>query len=85
MPNLFHQSIYSRLTGYGGALLRRLALPLTMQSWSLTSLQQRLFKAGGRRIRHARYFVLEIAESRLTSRLLGQILGRIERLAWHQT
>ncbi len=28
-------------------LLRRLALPLTIQSWSLTSLQQRLFKTGG--------------------------------------
>jgi hypothetical protein len=49
-------------------------------------LQQRLFKTGGRRlIRHARYFVLQFAESRLTSRLFSQILGRIERLAWHPT
>jgi len=31
-----------------GNLLRRLALPLAIQSWSLTSLQQRLFKTGGR-------------------------------------
>jgi hypothetical protein len=68
-----------------GNLLRRLALPLTIQSWSLTSLQQRLFKTGGRLIRHARYFVLQFAESHLTSRLFGQILGRIERLAWHPT
>jgi transposase InsO family protein len=29
-----------------GNLLRRLALPLTIQSWSLTSLQQWLFKTG---------------------------------------
>ena len=37
-----------------GNLLRRLVLPLAIQSWSLTSLQQRLFKTGGRLIRHAR-------------------------------
>jgi hypothetical protein len=46
-----------------GTLLRRLALPLTIQSWSLTSFQQRLFKTGGRLIRHARYFILQLAES----------------------
>ncbi len=46
-----------------GNLLRRLVLPVAIQSWSLTSLQQRLFKTGGRLIRHARYFVLQLAES----------------------
>src|SRR5262249_41686858 len=65
-----------------GNLLRRLVLPAAIQSWSLTSLQQRIFKAGGRLIRHARYVVLQLAESHLTQRLLRQILGRIERLAW---
>ena len=54
-------------------------------SWSLTSVQQRLFKTGARLIRHARYFILQLAESYLTPRLFGQILGRIERLAWHPT
>jgi Transposase DDE domain group 1 len=68
-----------------GNLLRRLVLPVTIQSWSLTSLQQRLFKTGGRLIRHSRYFVLQLAESYLTSTLFRQILGRIERLAWHPT
>ncbi len=34
---------------------------------------------------HARYFILQLAESHLTQRLFGQILGRIERLAWHPT
>ena len=68
-----------------GNLLRRLVLPLAIQSWTLTSLQQRLFKTGGRLIRHARYFILQLAESHLTRRLSGQILGRIERLAWHPT
>jgi hypothetical protein len=40
-------------------LLGRVVAPLTIQSWSLTSLQQRLFKTGGRLIRHARYCILQ--------------------------
>jgi hypothetical protein len=60
-------------------------LPLAIQSWSLTSLHQRLFKIGGRLIRHARYFVLPLAAGHLTGSLGGQILGRIERLARHPT
>jgi len=48
-------------------------------------LQQRLFKTGGRLIRHACYFILQPAESLLTSRLFGQILARIEQLAGHPT
>ena len=68
-----------------GNLLRRVGLPLAIQSWSLTSLQQRLFKTGGRLIRHARHFRLQLAESYLTRRLFGQILGHIKRLVWHPT
>ena len=68
-----------------GNLPRRLALPLAIQNWSLTSLQQRLFKTGGRLIRHARYFTLQLAESYLTGPLFRQIVARIERLAWHPT
>jgi len=33
----------------------------------------------------ARYFILPLAESHLTRTLFRQILGRIERLAWHPT
>jgi DDE family transposase len=68
-----------------GNLLRRLVLPVAIQSWSLTSLQQRLFKTGGRLIRHARYFTLQLAESYMTRPLFRQIVARIERLAWHPT
>jgi hypothetical protein len=32
-----------------------------------------------------RYYILQLAESHLTQSLFGQILGRIERLAWHPT
>src|ERR1700675_3659948 len=57
-----------------GNLLRRLALPVAIQSWSLTSLQQRLFKTGGRPIRHALYFTLQLAEGYLTRPLFRQIV-----------
>jgi len=63
----------------------RLALPLAIQNWSLTSVQQRLFKTGGRLIRHARYFTLQLAESYLTRPLFRQIVARIQQLAWHPT
>ena len=68
-----------------GNLLRRLVLPAAIQDWSLTSLQQRLLKTGGRLIRHARYFTLQLAESYLTGPLFRQILARIGQLAWHPT
>ena len=38
-----------------GNLWRRLVLPARIGNWSLTSLQQRLVKTGGRLIKHARY------------------------------
>ena len=68
-----------------GNLLRRLVLPVAIRDWSLTSLQQRLLKTGGRLVQHARYFTLQLAESYLTGALFRQILARIERLAWHPT
>jgi len=39
-----------------GNLWRRLGLPRRIKSWSLTSLQHRLMKAGGRLVKHARYY-----------------------------
>jgi hypothetical protein len=44
-----------------------------------------MFKTGGRLIRHARYFTLQLAESYLTGSLFRQILARIEGLTWHPT
>ncbi|WP_414645309.1 transposase [Candidatus Binatus sp.] len=49
-----------------GNLWRRLVLPARVATWSLTSLQQRLVKTGGRLIKHARYYWLLLAESQLT-------------------
>jgi hypothetical protein len=49
-------------------------------NWSLTSLQQRLVKTGGRLIKHARYYWLLQAESQLTRQLFGGMLQRIMTL-----
>ena len=60
-----------------GNLWRRLALPKRTDNWSLTSLQQRLVKTGGRLIKHAHYYWLLLAESHLTRRLFEAMLGSI--------
>jgi hypothetical protein len=60
--------------------MRRLALPREIGNWSLTSLQQRLVKTGGRLIKHARYYWLLLAESHLTRRLLGAMVGKVAAL-----
>ena len=61
-----------------GNLWRRLVLPQRIGHWSLTSVQQRLVKTGGRSVKHARYDWLMLAESHLTRRLLG---SRVRRMA----
>jgi len=63
-----------------GNLWRRLVLPRRIDGWSLTSLQQRLVKTGGRLVKHAHYYWLLLAESHLTRRLFASMLGRIAGL-----
>jgi hypothetical protein len=63
-----------------GNLWRRLALPKGIGNWSLTSLQRRLVKTGGRLIQYARYYWLLLAESHLTPRLFGNMLQKIAAL-----
>jgi len=63
-----------------GNLWRRLVLPQRIGSWSLTSLQQRLVKTGGRLVKHARYYWLLLAESHLTRRLFASMVQRISAL-----
>jgi hypothetical protein len=60
-----------------GNLWRRLGQPRRTKSWSLTSLQQRLVKTGGRLVKHARYYWLLLAEGHLHRRLFGDMLRRI--------
>jgi hypothetical protein len=63
-----------------GNLWRRMALPARVANWSLTSLQQRLMKAGGRLIKHTRYYWLLLAESHLTRTLFDGMLRKIATL-----
>ena len=62
-----------------GNLVRRLALPEAIKRWSLTSLQTRLIKTGGRLVRHARRLVFQLAEVLVTREMLTGIL---ERISW---
>jgi hypothetical protein len=64
-----------------GNLWRRLVLPRRIGKWSLTSLQQRLVKTGGRLLKQARYYWLLLAESHLTRRLFGAMVRRIGLLS----
>ena len=57
-----------------------LALPEAMKHWSLTSLQTRMIKTGGRLVRHAGRLVFQLAEVLVSREMLGGILERIGRL-----
>ena len=64
-----------------GNLWRRLVPPKRIDTWSLTSLQRRLMKTGGRLIKHARYYWLLLAERHLTRSLFGAMLRRLVALS----
>ena len=55
-------------------------MPKKIGNWSLTSLQQRLVKTGGRLVKHARYYCLLLAEGHLTWQRFGSMLRRIAAL-----
>lgn len=61
-------------------LWRRLVLPQRIGNWSLTSLQQRLVKTGGRLVKHARYYWLLLAEGHQNRRLFGSMPRMIAAL-----
>ena len=61
--------------------MRRLALPESMKRWSLSSLQTKMTKTGGRLVRHARRLAFQIAEVLVSGEMLGGILERISQLS----
>jgi hypothetical protein len=70
--------LWPGLVAYNSSnLWRRLVLPKTIDSWSLTRLQQRFVKTGGRLLRDARYYWLLLAEGHVTRRLFGGTVGRV--------
>ncbi|MDP7226386.1 MAG: transposase, partial [SAR202 cluster bacterium] len=48
--------------------------------WSLTSVQTRLIKTGGRLVRHARRLVFQLAEVMVSRDMFDEMLERIGRL-----
>lgn len=59
-----------------GNFFRRLALPEAIKRWSLTSVQTRLIKAGGRLVRHARRLTFQLSQKDM----FGEMLERIGKL-----
>ena len=66
-----------------GNFFRRLALPEAIKSWSLTSIQTRLIKIGGRLVRRARRLVFQLAEVMVTREMFDEMLERIGRLRFN--
>jgi hypothetical protein len=62
-----------------GNLWRQLVLPKEIKSWSLTSLQQRLVKTGGRLVKHAP-LLLDIDGKPSDAAPVGSMLRRMEAL-----
>lgn len=60
--------------------LRTLATPEGIDTWSLTSLRERLIKTGTRLVRHARYAVFQFAEAALPRATFAGILCLINGL-----
>jgi hypothetical protein len=63
-----------------GNLLRRLALPKSVKTWSLRTLREKLIKIGAKVVRHSRYMVFQMAEVAVSRALFAEILDRIGRL-----
>jgi hypothetical protein len=72
--------LWLSVLAYNLGNLWRLVLPNRIGNWSLTSLQPRLVKTGGRLVKHSRYYWLLMAESHLTRRLFRTMVGRIAAL-----
>ena len=60
--------------------LRTLATPEAIETWSLTSLRERLVKTGARRVRHARYAIFQFAGTALPRAVFAGILALINGL-----
>ena len=63
-----------------GNFFRRLALPEAIKQWSLTRVQTKLIKTGGRLVRHARMLVFQLAEIMVTREMFGEMLEMVGRL-----
>ncbi len=60
--------------------LRTLATPKEIETWSLTSLRERLIKTGARLVRHGRYAIFQMAAAALAKEVFAGILSLINSL-----
>lgn len=60
--------------------LRTLVTPAAIETWSLTSLRERLIKTGARLVRHARYAIFQMAGTTLPRTVFAGIVGLINGL-----
>ena len=59
----------------------RLALPESVQHWSLRSIQVKLIKIRAKVIHHARQIILQMAEVAVPKELFAEVLRRIWALS----
>ena len=60
--------------------MRTLAMPKTVETWSLTSLREKLIKIGAKVVSHSRYVTFQLAEVAVLRRLFAEILLLIAQL-----
>lgn len=60
--------------------MRTLALPVTVENWSLTSIREKLAKFGAKIVRHGRYVTFQLAEVAIPKALFAEILQWIDGL-----
>jgi len=63
-----------------GNFMRTLAMPKATQSWSLTSLREKLIKIGAKVVNHGRYVTFQMAEVAVSRQMFKEILMLIDRL-----
>ena len=63
-----------------GNFMRTLAVPDSVEQWSLTKQREKLIKIGAKIVRHGRYVIFQMAEVAIPRDLFADILRRIDRL-----
>jgi hypothetical protein len=63
-----------------GNFMRTLAMPKAAESWSLTSLREKLIKIGAKVVSHGRYVTFQMAEVAVPKQMFREILSLIARL-----
>ncbi len=63
-----------------GNFMRTLAMPKTVETWSLTSLREKLIKIGAKVVSHGRYVTFQLAEVAVPRQMFADILSLIARL-----